>query len=207
MDPDMCAPFRGRRRRIQRLAVQVECRLWDAQRDLALMKVVAVETEEPKAWECQCFDLCHCRASAQREPHFFLGRDDLDSTSEKRTTYSLVEVSQGTFRGMVDGKDPQDSFGIGTLMHDARIFIPIWTRFEERRHVFPLKTCLHFSNDTQHYSRYISIGKNVDSKFSRSLWGPLWGSVNSNGGWNPSRTAQLMGRSEGDEAWSSCCCY
>ena len=47
------------------------------------------------------------------------GRDDLEATSSRRTKYNLIEVSEGTFRGMVRGADPNDNSEIGALMHDA----------------------------------------------------------------------------------------
>lgn len=104
------------------LAVQVECRFWDAQRDLALLKVIAVETDEAGYMP----NFRYVPLSTNKLPIKMSilcigqpGRDDLESTSEKRTKYNLVEVSEGTFRGMVSGKDPQDNSEIGTLMHDA----------------------------------------------------------------------------------------
>lgn len=47
------------------------------------------------------------------------GRDDLESSTARKTKYSLVEVSEGCFRGMVIGIDPLDNSSIGTLKHDA----------------------------------------------------------------------------------------
>ena len=47
------------------------------------------------------------------------GRDDLESEDRKSTTYNLVEVSEGCFRGLVKGRDVQDNEDIGSLMHDA----------------------------------------------------------------------------------------
>ena len=106
------------------LAVQVECRFWDAQRDLALLKVIAIETDEAKAGEeptfrCVPLPVRNCTKSM---PIFCIGqpgRDDLEATSAKRTKYNLVEVSHGTLCGMVSGADPQDNSEIGSLMHDA----------------------------------------------------------------------------------------
>jgi hypothetical protein len=106
------------------LAVQVECRVWDSNRDLALLKVVAIETKDSTAGIIPRF--AHIPLCAN-EPSYKMpilcfgqpGRDDLESTSARKTKYNLVEVSEGTFRGMVKGADPQDNSEIGTLMHDA----------------------------------------------------------------------------------------
>ena len=106
------------------LAVQVECRVWDPKRDLALLKVIAIETNEAKPGEIPEFRFVslHGGALSYKMPILCIGqpgRDDLESTSERKTIYNLVEVSEGTFRGMVKGADPQDNSEIGTLMHDA----------------------------------------------------------------------------------------
>jgi hypothetical protein len=106
------------------LAVQVECRFWDTLRDLALLKIIAVETEEAKTGQMPSFRFVPLSKSTfpKKMPLLCIGqpgRDDLESTSEQRTKYKLVEVSQGTFRGLVSGQDPQDNSEIGTLKHDA----------------------------------------------------------------------------------------
>lgn len=102
----------------------VECRAWDGVRDLALLKIIAVESDVGKAGEIPRF----CSVSlyegkmGYKIPILCIGqpgRDDLESKESKKTTYNLVEVSEGTFRGMVKGADPQDNSEIGTLMHDA----------------------------------------------------------------------------------------
>lgn len=106
------------------LAVQVECRFWDLKRDLALLKVVAIESEAAKAGEVPVFRFVTLSeyAPSYKMPILCIGqpgRDDLESTSERKTKYNLVELSEGTFRGMVRGADPQDNSEIGSLMHDA----------------------------------------------------------------------------------------
>jgi hypothetical protein len=106
------------------LAVQVECRVWDSKRDLALLKVIAIETKESIAGSIPIFPYIPLSTN---EPSYKMpilcfgqpGRDDLESTSARKTKYNLVEVSEGTFRGMVKESDPQDNSEIGTLMHDA----------------------------------------------------------------------------------------
>jgi hypothetical protein len=109
------------------LAVQVECRAWDLKRDLALLQVVAIETSKPTGSspvlfpEFKFVSLSHS-SQTYKMPIFCIGqpgRDDLESTSKKKTKYKLVEISEGVFRGMVKNKDPQDNEEIGSLQHDA----------------------------------------------------------------------------------------
>lgn len=106
------------------LAVQVECQVWDGRRDLALLKVVAIESNEGEHGDVPSFRYVSVSANPPTPKLPILcigqpGRDDLESTSERKTKYNLVEVSQGTFRGMVKDVDPQDNSEIGTLKHDA----------------------------------------------------------------------------------------
>ncbi|KAF8199252.1 trypsin-like cysteine/serine peptidase domain-containing protein [Mycena galopus ATCC 62051] len=102
------------------LAVQVECHAWDPQRDLALLKIIAVEC----AADLPVFQFLRPSARAPTTGTRIVcigqpGQDDLESTSARRTNYPLVFVSEGAFRGMVRGADPQDNSEIGTLKHDA----------------------------------------------------------------------------------------
>ena len=106
------------------LAVQVECREWDPVRDLALLKIIAIESDEGQNGHIPMFHAVPLSVTAPTSKMRILcmgqpGRDDLESTSERKTKYNLVEVSEGTFRGMVKDVDPQDNSEIGTLMHDA----------------------------------------------------------------------------------------
>lgn len=106
------------------LAVQVECRAWDARIDLALLKVISVESKsgtEPAVprFSCAPISLPNPRP---RAPIFCIGqpgKDDLESTTNRRTKYNLVEVSEGCLQGMVQGADPHDNSEIGTLKHNA----------------------------------------------------------------------------------------
>jgi hypothetical protein len=106
------------------LAVQVECRVWDGTRDLALLKVISIESSQGQERESPQFSFVPLSTGSLTKNMPILcigqpGRDDLESTSDRRTKYNLVEVSQGTFRGVVPGADPQDNSDIGTLKHDA----------------------------------------------------------------------------------------
>ena len=105
-------------------AVQVECRIWDGKRDLALLKIIAVESTTSKEDEPPTF--CYVPLSA-RSPKLNSsiicigqpGADDLEVDYARKTNYNLIETSEGMFRGMVLGADPQDNSDIGSLMHDA----------------------------------------------------------------------------------------
>ena len=106
------------------LAVQVECRTWDPKGDMALCKIIAVESSGGSDGEVPQFRFLPLSsyAPAVKEPTVCIGqpgRDDLECTFARRTKYNLVEVSEGTFRGLIDGADPHDNSEIGTLMHDA----------------------------------------------------------------------------------------
>lgn len=110
------------------LTVQVECRVWDARRDLALAKVVCVEVPE---------ELGSSRSHPTRPDFAFVslstsqsttapiicigqpGADDLESDAPRKTAYDLIEVSKGRLCGMIPHVDPQDNSEIGVLKHDA----------------------------------------------------------------------------------------
>ncbi|KAE8450526.1 hypothetical protein EG329_006257 [Mollisiaceae sp. DMI_Dod_QoI] len=104
------------------LAVLGECRVWDIKRDLALLKVVAIESDKGRAMSTFPFVKLATSTPSTKMPIFCIGqpgRDDLESTSKRKTKYNLVEVSEGRFRGMVPGVDLQDNSEIGTMKHDA----------------------------------------------------------------------------------------
>ncbi|KAH8654003.1 trypsin-like cysteine/serine peptidase domain-containing protein [Tricladium varicosporioides] len=106
------------------LAVLADCRVWDGDRDLALLKIVAIESPVPEAGQIPLFAHTpvfngsikkHMKILCIGQP----GQDDLESTSAQKTKYNLIEISEGTFQGMMKDVDPQDNSEIGTLMHDA----------------------------------------------------------------------------------------
>jgi hypothetical protein len=102
-------------------AVLVECRVWDGRRDLALLKIIAIESDSKETPRFESVGLYEGKLG-YKMPVICIGqpgRDDLESKDRKRTTYNLVEVSEGVFRGMVKERDAQDNEDIGTLMHDA----------------------------------------------------------------------------------------
>ena len=106
------------------LAIQAECRAWDPKRDLALLKIIAVESNEGKIGAIPTFLFVHLSSQnpSYNEPIMCIGQpgsEDLESESSQRTKYNLIEVSEGTFRGMIHGVDPHDNAEIGTLKHNA----------------------------------------------------------------------------------------
>lgn len=109
------------------LAVQAECRAWDAKRDLALLKIIAVESSATGKREDGDVPTFHfvrlaSRCPPVRTPIVCIGQpgsEDLESSDNQPTAYDLVEVSRGSFRGMVNNADPHDNSEIGTLKHDA----------------------------------------------------------------------------------------
>jgi hypothetical protein len=106
-------------------AVLVECRVWDARRDLALLKVIAVEslitrtTDSAPVFSFLKVDEGNPRVGLKVLCIGQPGRDDLEAEGNRKTKYNLIEISEGRFRGMVKGQDPQDNGEIGSLMHDA----------------------------------------------------------------------------------------
>lgn len=105
-------------------AVLVRCETWDPKRDLALAQVIAVECDIGYSGLSPVF--ASIGLSLQPPPARANiicigqpGRDDLESTSARKTTYNLVEVSNGNLRGYIEGVDPQDNSDIGVLKHDA----------------------------------------------------------------------------------------
>ena len=107
------------------LAVQAECCFWDMKRDLALCKIVAIETADTgESRYIPTFRYVRLASSLPKvkTPIICIGQpgsEDLESATVRKTKYNLVEVSAGTFRGLVRGANPQDNSEIGTLMHDA----------------------------------------------------------------------------------------
>ncbi len=103
-----------------------ECQVWDAKRDLALLKIVAIESEVGQEGMVPVFKSIPSNSKVLGIKMSILcigqpGRDDLESApgSNKKTKYNLMEISEGTYKGLVKGADPQDCSDIGSLMHDA----------------------------------------------------------------------------------------
>ena len=111
------------------LAVQVECRVWDARRDLALAKIIRVEMEISQHGDSTASartplfsNVVPAKTQTPTAPIFCIGQpgaDDLESASPRKTAYDLIEVSTGRLRGLIPNADPQDNAEIGCLKHDA----------------------------------------------------------------------------------------
>lgn len=107
------------------LAVQVECKVWDDKRDLALLKVIAIESDKGRqSGVIPAFPFVKLTKDVlvKKMPIFCIGqpgRDDLESTSERKTRYNFIEITEGQFCGLVPNVDLQDNSEIGTLKHNA----------------------------------------------------------------------------------------
>ncbi|KAL8766894.1 MAG: hypothetical protein Q9209_006442 [Squamulea sp. 1 TL-2023] len=105
-------------------AVQAECCAWDLTSDLALLKIVFLEDLSGEKATLTTFPYIRLATSLPERLEAIIcigqpGRDDLESTRKRKTTYNLVEISEGRFRGLVPGVDPCDNSEIGSLKHDA----------------------------------------------------------------------------------------
>ncbi|KAL4746357.1 hypothetical protein BDW72DRAFT_37665 [Aspergillus terricola var. indicus] len=116
------------------LAVQIECCVWDERRDLALARVICVESEAGTEIDAQDVGSAFVFASipvrgpslgspaSDQTPIICIGQpgsDDLESSTPRKTGYGLLEISEGRLKGLIPGADPQDNSAIGTLRHDA----------------------------------------------------------------------------------------
>jgi hypothetical protein len=95
--------------------VLVEYRAWDPKRDLALLKIIAIEQLLPTPGELVPTFISvplSPRSPTPKSPIICIGQpgcDDLESSGNRRTKYNLVEISEGQLRGMVSGVDPHDN--------------------------------------------------------------------------------------------------
>ncbi|KAF3481680.1 AT hook domain-containing protein family protein [Arthroderma uncinatum] len=108
------------------LAVQTECIVWDAKRDLALLKIIVIESDAGKKKDGIICSFPFARLALKRPtvktPIICIGQagmDDLESSTPAKNNFDFVELSFGKFRGMVAGVDWQDNSEIGAMKHDA----------------------------------------------------------------------------------------
>ena len=106
------------------LAVRAECRAWNSAQDLAFLKVIAIESIEGSNGNVPSFSCIPLAADNPKiwKPIFCIGQpgaDDLESETKRKTTYNLVEISEGKYCGMVKGADPHNNAEIGSLKHSA----------------------------------------------------------------------------------------
>jgi hypothetical protein len=107
-------------------AVLVECVSWDARRDLALARIIALECLAPAASQNLIPSFAYVplapRSASLSSEILCIGQpgsDDLESSAPRKTAYDLIEISEGRLRGLVPGADPHDNEEIGALRHDA----------------------------------------------------------------------------------------
>ena len=170
------------------LAVQVECRAWDGIRDLALLRVIAVETDVKLSGEVPQFRSVPLSQvdGLPNTPILCIGqpgRDDLESSTKRKTKYNLFEVSEGRLRGMVHGADPHNNSGIGSLRHDAWTYwghsgAPLvrkrdgflmglhssWDDQTTMRHGIPIEAVHAFLRDISHFETRLSSRVNLCRK-------------------------------------------
>lgn len=111
MDPDLCTLLRRddpqKENRVlemgfyyNRLAVQVECRVWDERRDLALAKIIRIKTSEEHSSPVRpVFTFVPVAESLSNSAHIHCigqpGTDDLESGVSHKTACGLIETSRG----------------------------------------------------------------------------------------------------------------
>jgi hypothetical protein len=107
-------------------AVLVECVSWDARRDLALARIIALECLPLPGSQDLIPSFAYVRlAPPSSSPSSGIlcigqpGSDDLEAPSPRKTAYDLIEISEGRLRGLIPGADPHDNEEIGALRHDA----------------------------------------------------------------------------------------
>ena len=102
--------------------VRARCVVWDSQRDLALLQIVAAQESSYTDSPQPSFPFA---AVGESQGGQLLcighpGSEDLEaSTSGIETDYDVLHVSAGRFRGLATEQDPQDNSEIGALMHDC----------------------------------------------------------------------------------------
>ncbi|KAL8668865.1 MAG: hypothetical protein Q9168_006524 [Polycauliona sp. 1 TL-2023] len=168
-------------------AIQTHCHAWDPNMDLALLKIISVEASSDGKADTTAFP--HIKLASnlpkRRDPIICIGqpgRDDLESTIQRKTAYNLVEVSEGRFCGMIPGVDPCDNAEIGSLKHDAWTYwghsgaplvsadegrlIGLHSSWDERtlmRHGVPLQAVRRFLGEV------VGEGEGLDADTRRSL--------------------------------------
>lgn len=113
-------------------AACVECLILDSRRDLALGRIIGLETISyhfPNHYgsPTSSITFTHLPISSNTPKRYqdiyCIGQPgplDLETTTpNKKTNYPLFSVSSGRFRGLVKGQDPDNNEEIGCLKHDA----------------------------------------------------------------------------------------
>lgn len=98
-------------------AVRTRCVVWDPIRDLALLQITLATISD--------FPSVRMAAGPPsiRTPLICVGHPGSEDFEAARpgvaTGYDVLHVSEGRFRGLAKGQDPQDNSEIGALMHDC----------------------------------------------------------------------------------------
>jgi hypothetical protein len=107
--------------------VETKCVAWDAQRDLALLRIVAaqkIEGASSSSGEQEFPFISLAESTPKRDASLGCighpGSEDLEaSLPGAKTNYDVLHVSVGAFRGYAVGQDLQDNSEIGALEHDC----------------------------------------------------------------------------------------
>lgn len=111
--------------------VRAECLAWDGIKDLALLRVIAAEdsTGSEKSTSPQRFPFALLAPKAEigalKKGTALIcighpGSEDLEvDTPGRKTGYDVLHISNGHYRGLYPGQNPQDNSEIGALMHDC----------------------------------------------------------------------------------------
>lgn len=106
-------------------AVQSRCIAWDSIRDLALMQIIAAESDEANDESASVWPhIKLCMTSPKTNARIFCvghpGSEDLETDVPGTATgFDVLHVSEGRYRGCEAGQDVQDNSEIGALKHDA----------------------------------------------------------------------------------------
>ena len=94
---------------------------WDSKRDLALLQIVKATGEGPEnGFPHVEFSQQAPSARSQLLCIGHPGSEDLQaSTPGVQTNYDVLVLSEGTFKGLAKGQDPQDNSEIGALKHNC----------------------------------------------------------------------------------------
>lgn len=95
---------------------------WDERRDLALLRIVAAQTDGDTV---DSFPFAHIADTAPTLGDRLVcighpGSEDFEAAVPGvKTHYDVLHLSTGAFRGYAEGQDLQDNSGIGALQHDC----------------------------------------------------------------------------------------
>lgn len=98
-------------------AVRTRCVVWDPIRDLALLQItMATVSDFPYVQMAAGPPIMRTALICIGHP----GSEDFEATKPGVATgYDVLHFSEGRFRGLAKGQDPQDNSEIGALMHDC----------------------------------------------------------------------------------------